>query len=242
MVVAVDDIVDARAIYHAILQHEPRAKLAPRTRWGTGPGAARNDAFAASSGRYIVMLDADDSLREDYLLRFAKFFREHPHATTALAPTRIVREDNHELRPLFVPNIGPEGTVSFREYECLIISTHVVCRRAAHIPWPESGYAEDVVRDALLVRQAESVAVLDTEYRALIHPGQYMQSGRSSEEEIRASYVRTAILYPELAMLFMRRAAANAYFAAHRRPNEEWYTFWSERHGEVPGLELVEAS
>ena len=246
MLVAVDDDKTAENIYRDAISMEPRARLAERNRWNTGPGAARNDAVAQSRGRYIVMLDADDSLRKDYLGRFAEFFATHPHIKAALAPTRIVLDAGPGLRkPLFVPNLaeglkspnGTLGVVTMAGYERLIVSTHVVCHSSVHLPWPENGFAEDVVRDARLVVQAKTVPVMDTEYLALIHRAQYTQSGHWSEEAIRASYVRTATQYPELASMFLRRATANAYFANNRRAGEDWYVFWSERHGEVPELE-----
>lgn len=241
MVIAVDDVADAEPIYSAAISHEPRARLAVRDRRATGPGGARNDAFRASAGRYIVLLDADDSLPDDYLLQFATFFQRQPKEQAAMTPTRVELDTgNGTRRPLFTQALDVRGgVVTMREYERLIVSTHVVCRRAEHIAWPESGFAEDVVRDALLVLRHGRVPVLPTEYRALIHAGQYTQSGRWTEEAIRESYVRTAVLYPELATLFLRRAAANAYFSANRRREEDWYAFWAERQGEMPEVETL---
>ena len=242
LVVSVDDPEPgAGAAYAAALRDESRARLSPRKRRATGPGAARNDAVAVAGGDYIVLLDADDSLRDDYLQAFAAHFHRHPECMVALAPTRIVREDRLGDAPiLFAPALGASGAVSIDDYSKLLVSTHVVCCRKAHVPWPEDCFAEDVVRDALLVAGAGTVPVVPTEYRARIHQGQYTQTSGLTEREIRQTYVRLAALHPKLAPLFLYRAAANSVFASRREAGDDWYTFWSRHRDEIPLLEEVE--
>lgn len=244
IIVSVDDPEPAMwDQYVAALSGEPRARLAKRTRYATGPGGARNDAVACASGEYIVMLDADDTLRDDYLQAFAVHFHHHPDCPAAITPTRIIREDEMGDAPvLFAPALDAAGAVGVEEYSRLLVSTHAVCRREAHIAWPEDCFAEDVVRDALIVAAAGSVPIVDSEYRARIHPAQYTQTSGFSEEEIRQTYLRIAVLHPQIAPLFVRRAAANAVFAEHHVPREDWYTFWSRHADQTPSTEEIEAT
>ncbi len=232
LLVAIDDASD---FAYARFAHHPKIRFAPRVRRETGPGLARNDAFAIASGEYIVKLDADDWLRDDYLLKFATFFRENPECKGALAYTRIVKDE--ASLPLFVPNISDQDSIDIESYSRLMVSTHVVCHRSVHVPWTAAAFAEDALRDATLVHNLGRLPILGTEYIALIHPAQFTQSRRLSEAEIRHEYLRMAMENPGAEKFFLYRLVSNHYFDEHRKPGQDWYEFWAEHATEVPSIE-----
>ena len=236
LVVSVDDPEPtAAAVYLASLRDDPRVRLAPRTRRATGPGGARNDAVDCSTGQYIVLLDPDDALRDDYLHKFALHFHSYPDSRVALAPTRVVTENSGgESSMLFCPITDAAGEVDIDTYSQLLAPSHVVCRRDAHIAWPEECPAEDVVRDALLVAAAKSVPVLDTEYIA--------RSLSRAERETRADCLRIAAVWPQISTLFVLRAASAAMFDAQHAAREDWYTFWARRRDDLPQVEHIEST
>jgi succinoglycan biosynthesis protein ExoO len=63
IVVAPDDGSDG---YRDLLADLPQVRVLPAAS-RTGPGAARNRAFAAARGQWLTMLDADDHVCEGYI-------------------------------------------------------------------------------------------------------------------------------------------------------------------------------
>ncbi len=232
LIVAIDDPSD---LPYARFARHPKIKFAPRKSRETGPGLARNDAFAVSIGDYIVKLDVDDWLRDDYLLKFALFFRDHPERLGALAVTRVV--DGESGDSLYVPNISHRDEIDIETYSRIMVSTHVVCHRNAHVPWTDARFAEDALRDATLVYQLGTMPILNTEYIALIHPRQYTRSQRLTEEEIRHEYLRMAMESPGVEKFFLYRLVSNHHYDARRKPGQDWYAFWAEHANEVPSIE-----
>lgn len=237
LVVSVDDPEPtAAAVYLASLRDDPRVRLAPRTRRATGPGGARNDALDASRGQYIVLLDPDDALRDDYLQRFALHFHSYPDSRAALAPTRVVTANaGGESSMLFCPLADAAGEVDIDTYSQLLAPSHVVCRRDAHIACPEECPAEDVVRDALLVAAERSVPVLDTEYIS-------QSLGGITERETRADCLRIAAVWPQISTLFVLRAASMSMYDAQRADHEDWFSFWARRRDDLPQVEHIEST
>lgn len=198
-------------------------RIVERSRRGTGPGLARNDAAEQARGDFYLMLDADDQLAGNYLETFAKHFAKKSNGA-ALAPTRVV--PNRDGRGQFDRGAGCER-MDLDGFMLMFAPVHVVCHRELHIPW-RAGFAEDALRDALLIRRQGSLRVLgDTRYLYQLHEQQtsltadnaeFLRSYESIIAEMRGAY-------PDVARLFENWRAVSGAYGLFARPGEHWCEF-----------------
>lgn len=217
LVIAPDDGLD-----YAQFAADPRVRVLARTAVASGESRARNEAVAASRGTYIAMLDADDLLAPDYL----ETFRTHFAATgdaAAIAPTEVFGADG------WVKLCGGGNpTMEMQDLAWALASVHVVCRRDVHRAWDEACvFGQDILRDALILSAAGSLAVVDTRYRLRLHD-QQMTARVGDEGQVRAEYrrLRELSVAPDVAELFAIRESANRFYERFRRRGEHWYRFF----------------
>lgn len=217
-------IPDDGADYSHVLQVDHRIRLIDRGIQNTRAGPARNAGFDAAQGQYLVMLDHDDELQSNYLQAFYDHFTSTGDLA-AISPTECIEQaTGQKLYSAGEDFVG--RTMSIGDFAWLLASAHVVVRREHSIP-SGAGYAEDVLRDALLLNTLGPLQVLDTRYRLITHTQQNTQN--SSEQDIRDAYRAYerdyALIYPEVAKVFEIRHAANLVFSQFS-PTRNWYRFW----------------
>ncbi|MEO3388969.1 glycosyltransferase family 2 protein [Mesorhizobium sp. CAU 1741] len=97
-VIVVDDASTDRTVEVVTAIADVRVRIIRHTR-NAGPGAARNTAFAQATGRWLAVLDADDTMEPDRL--------RHLVDLADSAGVTIVA-DNLRLMPSGAPMFGPE--------------------------------------------------------------------------------------------------------------------------------------
>jgi len=122
---------------------DPRVRLLRRTENG-GPGAARNTALAAANGRYVAILDADDTVRPERARRLVD--RLEASGAAAILDGVEVVEANGSRRPMFdAGELTGLGTVDLPGY----MTGNVLFSAAFNL-----GYLKPVVRRSFLVEHA----------------------------------------------------------------------------------------
>ncbi len=204
VVVAPDDGDDYEFL-HRIFQSKSLKILPPLATTGTGPGATRNRAINVASGDFFVMLDADDLVPPNYIERLLSVARNEG---AAIAPTLYVQWDGETIVRASVPNAPRLDLCGFGKLLC---SMHPMIHRSLE-PGFLDGFAEDVIRDGLVIAKLAGITVVkDTAYRLRIRPGSSCNSGEESERDIQRIYIsrqKQILLSPtELGMQALSAAA-----------------------------------
>ena len=222
----------------------------------TGAGATRNRAIDAASGDFFVMLDADDLIPADYILRLASVAIIEG---AAIAPTVYVQWDGQAV----VRAPAPQASrLDLREFGKLLCSMHTMVHRSLEPGFPD-GFAQDVLRDGLVIAKMGGVSIVkETSYRLRIRPGSACNAGEDAERAIQQAYAlrQTQILTRptalgmhvlahaarhEFAELFAFRAYASRGFSesgencyntwAAGREESLWRAFRSDRRASEEG-------
>lgn len=221
VLIVVDDLSKDYFLYE-----DERTKIVTSGRYGAGAGLARNLGFEQSSGAYIVMLDADDELSVDYLRLFHDFFIANPEPI-AIAPTKVVSPTENftlgnDLERITVAQFGWQ-----------LGSMHVVIHRSHHIEW-QNHFAEDILRDGLLIQKFLSVSVLrEAKYILHLHENQSTAPPKVCESAIRQNYRELSIKYTNepVSQVFQIFEFANKVYVQFRSPQQSWYQFFSQFNG-----------
>lgn len=128
-----------------------------------GPGMSRNRAFAASSGEWITMVDADDVVTPGYLDDLLRA----TNGTHLCAFARMRYECDGEL----VRQLEISGdTINTKQFAAFGGSIHALIHRSIKEPYPTQGIGEDVLVDAAALHACGGVAPLaDAAYVASLH-------------------------------------------------------------------------
>jgi len=112
------------AILRKFAANEPRARLHRRTTNG-GIARATNDALAAATGEFIVLLDHDDLLRPHALAEFARALGENPQFDALYSDEDKITEVGARLTPFLKPDFSPEFLLG------VMYIGHALCLRTA---------------------------------------------------------------------------------------------------------------
>ena len=100
-VVVADDCSTDRTVEIAARYPRDRVRVV-ELETNRGPGGARNAAFAIASGRWVAVLDADDTIHPERLARMVRR-AEAADAQVAVDNLEVVREDAGRNEPMFSP-------------------------------------------------------------------------------------------------------------------------------------------
>lgn len=98
-VIVVDDCSTDGTVSAAQSIHDPRLTILHMSQ-NSGPGAARNAAIEIAKGKWISMLDADDSFVPDRLVKMLKC-AERADAEIIVDNITVVNETDHRSVPMF---------------------------------------------------------------------------------------------------------------------------------------------
>jgi glycosyltransferase involved in cell wall biosynthesis len=129
-----------------------------------GPGAARNRAFAASSGQFITMLDADDDFAPGAVKEALALVQRSPQQVVFFR-TAYVQADGGTVREM-----NRQQALSFQDFNAFQGSVHALYGRRHWLPYT-SLLSEDVLHDANLLLRAGGQAPMTTApYRLYLNP------------------------------------------------------------------------
>jgi glycosyltransferase involved in cell wall biosynthesis len=136
LLVVDDSSTDGTADVVRELAADPRVQLL-RTDSRSGPGAARNVAFARARGRYISMLDSDDLWLPAYLATVSEALERHPSTGLVCAerwtledpPGLVRRTSNHAAPGPLV--LDPEDFLLRLVRGNFVVNSTVTVRRVA---------------------------------------------------------------------------------------------------------------
>jgi glycosyltransferase involved in cell wall biosynthesis len=153
---------DGDKVYEGLFANDARVVVL-KASCGEGPGASRNRAKQASRGRWITMLDADDTVTPGYVDELLKLAAGNKNSV-AYSRTRYVNLRGGVVRELPASHaIDVPGFVAFAG------SIHPLYCRSLWVPYAES-VAEDVIVDAMLLEGAGGLAPLSMAvYVAQLH-------------------------------------------------------------------------
>lgn len=155
--------------------------IAPGDRSGSGAAAARNRALDEASGDYFAVLDADDFIPDDYLEKMMDVAMEEGAAVANSHYTRANPQDVVRVPPIHHRSLSLSG------FGQLLASIHTVVHRSLETGFVD-GFAEDVVRDGLLIAKRGTVAIVDTHYVLRLRSGSTCDASAAQEEAIQHAY------------------------------------------------------
>ena len=183
VIVAPDD-GDNYAFLHEQFPSSALKILPPHSKPQTGAGATRNRAIDAATGDFFAILDADDLIPADYIEQLIGVAELEG---IAVCPVSYVLWETHEVirSPVIDGN-----RLDLRGFGKLLCSMHPMVHRSLEPGFPD-GFAQDVVRDGLVIAKAGRISVVkDTLYRLRIRPGSACNAGGKSERAIQRAYAR----------------------------------------------------
>lgn len=130
-----------------------------------GAGWARRTGIAAATGEYVITVDGDDWLSEDFIEKLVKN-AEETDADIVSGGITYVYDDNFEQINRYHPHIS-EGMQKFRDYanKKIIFLNNKLVRRTMYDPVPYSTrrYCEDTPVILPLLYYANKVSYVDTQ-------------------------------------------------------------------------------
>jgi hypothetical protein len=111
----------------------------------TGPGAARNRAFAATTGQFITMLDADDTYAPGAVDEALQLAQRSP-SNISFFRTAYIDEGSGSV----VRELTPRPDFCFQDFDAFHGSVHALYERRHWIPYRQL-ISEDVLHDAQML-------------------------------------------------------------------------------------------
>ena len=153
--------------------------LKPHTR--TGPAAARNRAFAAATGKFITMLDADDAFAPGAVEEALELAQSSP-ARISFFRTAYVDENSGSI----VRELTPRQSLTFQDFSEFQGSVHALYDRCHWIPYRNVA-SEDVLHDAHMLLVAGGQAPM-TKSPYLLHLNQQSLCANTPQEIFNRTY------------------------------------------------------
>lgn len=130
-----------------------------------GAGWARRTGIAAATGEYVITVDGDDWLSEDFIEKLVKN-AEETDADIVSGGITYVYDDNFEQINRYHPHIS-EGMQKFRDYanKKIIFLNNKLVRRTMYdlVPYSTRRYCEDTPVILPLLYYANKVSYVDTQ-------------------------------------------------------------------------------
>ena len=121
----------------------------------TGPGSARNRAFAASSGEFITMLDDDDYFEDNAIHEALELAQKNPAKVAFFRTVYKYERSGETCRELpFSQSISYQTFIDFHG------SIHALYERALWRPYSDHRISQDVLFDANILLASGGVAPL----------------------------------------------------------------------------------
>ena len=147
----------------------------------TGPGAARNRAFAAATGEFITMLDADDAFAPGAVDEALELAQQSP-SHIAFFRTAYVDEKSGNV----VRELAPMPCLSFHDLNAFHGSVHALYARRHWIAYRQL-ISEDVFHDAQMLLAAGGQATI-TKAPYLLHLSPQSLCANTQQDVINAAY------------------------------------------------------
>ena len=130
-----------------------------------GAGWARKTGIAACTGDYVITVDGDDWLSEDFIEKLVKN-AEETDADIVSGGITYVYDDNFEQINRYLPRIS-EGMQKFKDYanKKIIFLNNKLVRRSMYdtVPYSTRRYCEDTPVILPLLYYANKVSYVDTQ-------------------------------------------------------------------------------
>lgn len=152
-----------------------------------GAGWARRTGIAAATGEYVITVDGDDWLSEDFIEKLVKN-AEETDADIVSGGITYVYDDNFEQINRYHPRIS-EGMQKFRDYanKKIIFLNNKLVRRSMYdlVPYSTRRYCEDTPVILPLLYYANKVSYVDTQgYYYLQHDKSLCRRVNAFEEAL----------------------------------------------------------
>lgn len=150
-----------------------------------GAGWARRTGIGAATGEYVITVDGDDWLSEDFIEKLAKN-AEETDADIVSGGITYVWSDTYEEVKRFLPHIS-EGMDKFRDYgnKKIVFLNNKLVRRSMYdtVPYSTRRYCEDTPVILPLLYLANKVSYVDTQgYYYLQHDNSLCRKVNAFEE------------------------------------------------------------
>lgn len=143
---------------------DPRLKVIHH-RENAGAGWARRTGISASTGDYVITVDGDDWLSEDFIEKLVKN-AEETGADIVSGGITYIHDDNFEEIKRFLPRIS-EGMQKFLDYgnQKIIFLNNKIVRKSMYdiVPYSTRRYCEDTPVILPLLYYANKVSYVDTQ-------------------------------------------------------------------------------
>lgn len=150
-----------------------------------GAGWARRTGIAAATGEYVITVDGDDWLSDDFIDKLVKN-AEETDADIVSGGITYVWSDTYEEVKRFLPHIS-EGMDKFRDYgnKKIVFLNNKLVRRSMYdiVPYSTRRYCEDTPVILPLLYYANKVSYVDTQgYYYLQHNNSLCRKVNAFEE------------------------------------------------------------
>ena len=152
-----------------------------------GAGWARRTGIAAATGEYVITVDGDDWLSEDFIEKLVEN-AEETDADIVSGGITYVYDDNFEQINRYLPRIS-EGMQKFKDYgnKKIIFLNNKLVRRSMYdtVPYSTRRYCEDTPVILPLLYYANKVSYVDTQgYYYLQHDKSLCRRVNAFEEAL----------------------------------------------------------
>jgi hypothetical protein len=173
----------------------------------TGPGAGRNRAFEASSGKLVTMLDADDEYAAGAISEAIDLCAKSASGIAFFQTHYVNEKTSDSVRRINFDVLTFDDVVEFNG------SIHSIFPRGAWLPY-SSLLAEDVLHDAQILLKAGGVAPMTRRpYILKLHPDS--MCANTNQDKFNKDYGKIAIeaFHPEIRRLFAEKVAVGNEYA-----------------------------
>lgn len=163
-VILVDDCSTDKTMDIVAMFNDPRLKVVHHAE-NMGAGQARRTGIEACTGDYIITVDGDDWLSEDFIEQLVKNAEETQADIVSGGITYVMEEHFHDIKR-FLPHVS-EGMQKFKDYagkKIVFLNNKLVKREMYEkVPYSTRRYCEDTPVVLPLLYYANKVSYVDTQ-------------------------------------------------------------------------------